>query len=271
MMKLGRNFVTLLLFAFGALAQTPEIVQNGVLNAASFDKSAGAPVSPGSLVSIFGTNLAATQALNDTVPLSTSLADNVSVTFNGVTAGLDFVDKGQINAQVPWNVLADPTVAGTANVVVTRNGVASAPQAVNIAPVRPGIFSFPPGGGWAIAINNADGSLAAPVNAIPGINTHPVTTGDVLIIYATGLGAVDSAIANGADSSDKLRNTLAHPTVLVGGKVATVFFSGLTPQFPGVNQINIQVPPGVPPADQVPIQIEVGDFTTPANTFISVH
>jgi len=240
------------------------------LNAASFDKSAGAPLAPGSLVSIFGTDLAASQVLNDTVPLSTSLADSVSVTFNGITAGLDFVAQGQINAQVPWNVVADPSVGGTANVIVTRNGIASPAVTVNIAPAQPGIFSFPPGGGYAIAINN-DGSLAAPENAIPGIATHPALTGDVLVLYASGMGAVDPVVANGAASLDQLRNTIVMPTVLIGGKTGTVFFSGLTPQFPGVNQINVQVPPGVTPGDQVPIQIQVGNFTSSSNTVISVH
>ena len=248
----------------------PNIVQNGILNAASFDKSAGAPIAPGALVSIFGSDLAASQVLNDTVPLSTSLADSVSVTFNGVTAGLDFVAQGQINAQVPWNVVADPSVGGTASVVVTRNGVASSPVSVAVAPARPGVFTFPPGGGYAIAINN-DGSLAAPENAIPGIATHPALTGDVLVLYATGMGAVDPVVANGAASLDQLRNTVAMPTVLIGGKAGVVFFSGLTPQFPGVNQINVQIPPGVTPGDQVPIQIQLGNFTSSSTAIISVH
>lgn len=270
-MRLVRCCVVSLISVGAAFAQQPSIVQGGVLNAASFDKTAGAPVAPGSLVSIFGTDLAASTAPNDTVPLSTSLADNVSVTFNGITAGLDFVAGGQINAQVPWNVISDPTQSGTASVIVTQNGKASPPMTVNIGPTAPGIFAeLPPLPQYAIAINS-DGSLAAPSGAIPGLPTHPTQIGNVLIVYATGLGAVDSAIANGADSLDKLRNTLVKPTVLIGGKQAILLFSGLTPQFPGVNQLNVQVPAGVPPGDNVPIQIQVGNFTSTANTIISVQ
>ena len=62
-------------------------------------------------------------------------------------------------------------------VIVTRNGVGSQPEPVTIVPVAPAIFYLPDAGGWAIAIN-ADGSLAAPENAIPGVATHPAGAGD---------------------------------------------------------------------------------------------
>src|SRR5215472_195431 len=88
-----------------AIGQTPSVAAGGVLNGASFDKTM--PVTPGSLISIFGTNLAATTAAADTIPLSTQLG-NVSVTVNGVAAPLNIVVHGdsfdQINAQLPWSV-----------------------------------------------------------------------------------------------------------------------------------------------------------------------
>lgn len=271
-MRFVRFTVLFLVCSLGAaFCQTPVVADGGVLNAASFDKTPGAGVAPGSLVSIFGSDVAAQLQTNDTVPLSTSLADNVSVTFNGIPAGLDFVSPTQINAQLPWNVISDASNSGTATVVVSRNGVQSVPKTVNVAPVAAGIFSTPPGGGYAIAIN-ADGTLAATSGAISGLNTHPAKIGDVLIVYATGLGQVDSAIANGANSLDKLRNTIVRPVVLIGGKSAPVLFSGLTPQFPGVNQLNIQVPAGVPPGDKIPIQIQVNNGPpSSSNVVISVQ
>ena len=50
--------LSLLAFVGTAFCQTPVISDGGVLNAASFDKTPGAPLAPGSLVSIFGSNLA---------------------------------------------------------------------------------------------------------------------------------------------------------------------------------------------------------------------
>ena len=139
-------------------AQVPQIATGGVIDAAGFTK--GQAIAPGSLVSIFGSGLSSALAAGDTVPLSISL-NGTSVSFNGVLAGLDFVSGGQINAQVPWNVVS----SGTLNVVVTTSKGASPAMAVPVAQFSPGIFSIPPGAGYAVAIN-ADGSIAAPAGAI---------------------------------------------------------------------------------------------------------
>jgi len=116
----------LLPLAMGAiLAQTPAVNVNGTVNAASF--APDQPVAAGSLVAIFGTQLATGLAAADTVPLSTTLG-GTSVTINGIPAPLDFVTTGQINAQVPFNVFPDGvTTSGSVNVVVTLNGIPSPP------------------------------------------------------------------------------------------------------------------------------------------------
>lgn len=242
-----------------AQGQTPAVSAGGILNAASFDKTA--PIAPGSLVAIFGTDLAPGLALADSVPLSTSLA-SVSVSFNGVAAPLDFVSAGQINAQVPYE-----TGTGTANVVVTRNGVASAPQPVNVNQVSPGVFAA---NGHAIAIIATDpkdpryGTLAAPTGSIPGLQTFPAKVNDVLIVYATGLGPVTPAIQSGHDSLDQLRTTVLTPTPLIANVPAKLYFSGLTPQFPGVYQMNVGVPQ-VAAGDAVPLQVQLSGLTSPAS------
>ena len=245
-------------------AQTPDVAQGGVLNAAN----GISPVTPGSLISIYGTNLAGGLAQADSIPLSTAL-NQVSVTLNGIPAPLLFVSQGQINAQVPWNVLSNGS-SGTATVVVTNKGQSSVSQNAPVGPFSPGIFTI---GNIAVAQNVVDASVAAPVGAIPGVATHPATIGDPygLAILCTGLGALDSSIANGANSLDKLRKTLTTPTVLVGGQLVTVVFSGLSPQFVGVNQINVTLPPGTPTGNAVPLQISIGGITTSANVTIAVQ
>lgn len=259
--------IALLSFAIATCAtgQTPTVADGGVLNGASFAK--GQAVSPGELVSIFGTDLASSTAQADSVPLSTSLA-NVNVSFNGVAAPLLYVSPTQINAQMPWDVMPSGITAGTADVVVTRGGVKSAAQMVQVRPSAPGIFSIPPGAGYAIAIN-ADGSVAAPAGAISGITTRPAKVGDVVIILATGLGPVDSPIANGAASTDKLRRTTTTPTVLIGGQPAQLLFSGLSPQFTGVNQLNVMVP-DVTAGDKVPVQIQMDGIITTDQVVMAV-
>jgi len=249
----------LLVAAFAASAQPaaqtppPVVSAGGVANTAG--SSTGQAIAPGSLVSIFGTNLASTMAASGTVPLSTTLS-GVSVTINNVASPVQSVSAGQINIQVPWEVAPSDSKSGPAQVVVTRDdGVVSAPASVTVAASAPAVYNI---GGQAIAIN-PDGSLAAPASAIPGLSTRPAKIGDPggLVILATGLGAVDQPIADGANSMDMTRNNLTQPTVMIGGVAAQVTFSGLSPQFVGINQINVMIPAGTPTGNAVPLQIQV--------------
>lgn len=263
-----KGLLPFLLFAGIAAAQTPSVAAGGILNGASFDKTM--PVTPGSLISIFGSNLAANTATADSIPLSTLLG-NVKVTINGVDAPLNGVfhnpaSGDQINAQLPWN-----SAPGTAQVVVTSNGVPSPAQTFQVGQFSPGIFSVNFGVGQAIAIN-ADGTLAAPAGSIPGLQTRPAKIGDTggLIILATGLGPVTPTVNNGANSLDALRTTTTTPVVLIGGVPQQVVFSGLSPQFVGVNQVNIMVLPGTPVGDKIPIQIQIGGLTSTNQVTVAV-
>src|SRR6202051_1685045 len=155
-----RVLILSLTMAGVALAQAPSILDGGIVNGASF--AAGQPVTGGALVSIFGNHLATQLASADTVPLSTQLG-GVTVQFvNGNTtlsAPLLFTGPGNpdlINAQVPWSIVP-PNSTQTVNVVVSLNGVASAPKPVMVGPFSPGIFAV---NGRAVVVNNADGTLA---------------------------------------------------------------------------------------------------------------
>jgi uncharacterized protein (TIGR03437 family) len=244
-----RLFVLLLSIA-AALSAQPSVANNGILNGASFSR--GQPVAPGSLVSIFGSGLAAGLAQGDSLPLSTTIGD-VFVTVNGTRAPLYFASPSQINAQVPW----ETNSSGMATIVVNRGGAASAPAGVAMAPLAPGLFMVP-GTTQAIAVNSSDGTLTAAPGSVPGLNTRAARAGEVLIVYATGLGAVTPAVRNGYDSLDALRSTVAMPVMTIGGVPARVMFSGLAPQFVGVYQLNVEVPAGVSPGPSVPMQISAG-------------
>ena len=153
----------LILACAAAFAQTPVVATGGVLNAASYDKTQRC--APGALVAIFGTDLAASLAQADSVPLATTLGVT-SVTFNNVAAPLLFVSGGQINAQLPWN-----TPPGTAQVVVKRGSNSSAAQSFQVASAVPGIFTYAGNGlGQAIAYGNSDGAIAAVAGTVPPIH-----------------------------------------------------------------------------------------------------
>jgi adhesin/invasin len=219
------------------------------------------------MVSIFGSGLAASLQQADTVPWSTQLGQT-SVSFNGKAAPLYFVSPRQINAQLPWDVLAAGVESGTADLVVTVAGQPSVVQQVPIGLYSPAIFSIPPGGGYAIAIN-PDGSLAAPAGSIPGFPARPAHAGELLILLCNGLGPVDFPIANGQPSSDRLRQATKPVEVLIGGISAPVLFGGLSPQFPSINQVNITVPAGIT-GDRVPIQMSIGGRISPTTFVIAI-
>jgi uncharacterized protein (TIGR03437 family) len=252
------------------MAQAPVISAGGVANGANFGL-APAAIAPGELISVFGTNLASSTAASDTVPLSTTVG-GVSVSINGTPAPIHDVchlcvggGGDQLNIQVPWEV-----TGSNAQLVVTKSNQVSQPASIAIAQTNPGIFTVNSGVGTAIAIFT-DGALAAPAGSIPGISTRPAKAGDAIQIWATGLGAVDTPIADGADSLDKLRNTLVKPTVLIGNTPAQVLFSGLTPFFGFVNQVNAVVATGTPSGNAVPIQLQIGSATTTNQATIAVQ
>jgi uncharacterized protein (TIGR03437 family) len=261
------NAALLFLAVTGLAVAQPSISSGGIVNGASFLN--GSPVAQGSLISIFGSQLAAGIAAADTIPLTTSLG-GVTVKFvNGSTAidaPLLYMQQNQINAQVPWNLLPGESSA-TLDVVVTNNGVSSAPQQVKVGPFSPGIFAI----GHLAAVQNLDGSFAQPAGTIPGRTSRPAKVGDTVVIYATGLGPVDSPMANGdIPPAGKLIHTIHHQSVLFGGHSAMVEFAGLSPQFVGVYQLNVVVPDTSPIGDNVPIQLVLGGIGTSSSITVAV-
>src|ERR1700685_3422181 len=88
------SLLGLALAAYGQ-ASTPSI--STVLNAASFD----ARISPGCLVTIFGTNLAAAPLNVDGAQPVTTLG-GVTITVAGFSAQLLYVSSAQINMLIPF-------------------------------------------------------------------------------------------------------------------------------------------------------------------------
>ena len=258
------TFFLSLMTALPLLSQTPVISNSGVVNSVTGDSTQA--VAPGSIVSIFGSQLASTTATADSVPLSTSIA-GISVTFNGVATPVRLVSPNLISVQVPWET--DPTKPGS--VVVTQNGVSSAAASVAVAQYSPGLHAIQNLGRSNLALAvNSDGSLAQPTGIIPGLTTHPAQPGDTLMLLATGLGPVDSPISNGTASSDTVRNALTQPQVTVSGIGATVASATLSASFVGAYQVQMTVPGGVGASDAAPVQIQIGGFSSPATTTIAV-
>jgi uncharacterized protein (TIGR03437 family) len=181
-----------------------EVIVNSAGNAAG-------AVAPGSIVSVYGTNLAASRILID-----------------GLAAPLLFVGPDQINAQVPYE-----TQAGIASVVAMRGDLASAPAALKIQETAPGIF----------VLLNQDGTLNGTHN--------PAAPDSTLLVFATGLGPTEPRLATGVRAPPvPPANAVVPIHAAIGGQAAQVFSASLAPGLLGVFKLILQVPnqpPGIYP------------------------
>jgi len=225
-----------------ATPNVPVVSQGALVNAASY--SPVALVSPGSILAIFGDRLATTLVQASTVPLPTELG-GVSVILGGQVLPLLFVSEHQVNAFVPFNA----TLNAQLPLVVSRGTSYSVPEMLIVAEAQPAIFTTDASGkGQGVIVN---GTAVADA-------TNPVRPGDVVVIYATGLGGVSPSVASGAASPvDPLARVVAPVEVRIDGKLARVDFSGLTPFFVGLYQVNAQVPAGISAGATVPVVVTV--------------
>jgi uncharacterized protein (TIGR03437 family) len=166
-------------------------------------------------------------------------------------ASLYLVSPGQINAVVPQ------VAAGAANVQVTSYGLPQAAGTATMVASAPALFSAnATGTGVAAAtlltINSAGATssqLVFSCGTAPGSCVAiPLDLSDsskryYLVLYGTGLGGV-SAMA------------------LVGGAPVSVLYSGPQRQYPGLDQINAQLPSGVSGVGLLNIAVAVGSRTS---------
>ena len=254
----------------------PAVGAGGVVNSGSYSAQG---VAPGSIVSIFGTDLATTITQPETIPLSTTWSDVMSVTFNDVPAGLYFVSAGQINAQLPFNVLSASQTSGTVTIVVTRASGASAPQSVTIVQASPGIFTANATGlGQASHRQHVD-DLAAPVGSSRDFTTPPISVSSSTLDrlrapdWAWSLHGRPPPIANDVAAppvNGQFWNTVLKPTVLIGGVAATPIYSVLSPQFVSEYQIAVTPAANTPTGSAVSLQIQIGGVTTSNKVTIAV-
>ncbi len=219
----------------------PTFPSAGITNGASFQPGG---LAGGAIATIFGLHLSNVDGVlqAQTKPLPTELG-GTTVRVGGILAPLFAVvrvnGQEQINFQIPFASLPGPAQAQqTAEVVVTNNGVSNAPVLMQLADAQPGIFLF----------DGVNGAIVHGANQLLAVSEQdPAERGEVVVIYATGLGAVENQPATGEPASlTMLSQTPVFPSVTVGGKPAAVGFAGLTPGYVGLYQINVTVPQDSP-------------------------
>ncbi len=234
---------------------------NAIVNAAS--DAPGLPFS-GGLASVFVNGLTGIPEITaaSEYPLPTKLA-GVSVKVNGELAPILLVASlagggQQINFQVPLDMgLGQYTGSQYPAVEIDANGVATFTGAL---PAAPGIFTL------------ADGSPAVQhaANFTLVTRAHPVVPGEIVTIYATGLGAYTPGQTGVPPAGPEPSVYPGASTVSLGGTSCNVLYAGPAPDFVGLDQINCRTNKQTPAGSQ-PLQIfsQVETFIANTPTFVT--
>jgi uncharacterized protein (TIGR03437 family) len=231
-------------------AKVPTVYQGGVVHAASF--SPNGALAPGSIISVFGANLAALPAGASSLPLPKTLA-GASLQVGGYEVPLFYSSGGQINAQLPFELPLNTRP----QLIVKGADFVTVPETITVAAARPGIFTTSQDGkGQGVIMDTANRLVDA---------ANPAKAGDVVVVYCTGLGATDPAVRSGeAAPASPLAKVTTPVSVTIGGQPAVVHYAGLTPGLVGLYQVNVQIPAGVAVGSSVPLVISQDGV--PSNT-----
>jgi uncharacterized protein (TIGR03437 family) len=244
--------VSVVSLAGAAPTVRPVVASGGVVNSASY----GTAIAPGSVVSIFGSNLA-NDARAGTSPLPTVLG-GVCATLNNKPLSLLLTSPTQINVQVPVEL-----AAGRYPLVIRslEKNVASGSQSVTVAKVAPAVYTQ--SSGYA-ALYHKDGR--------PVTSSNPASRDEPLVMYATGLGTTTGGkVTTGQPAPSNPLAVTGSVQVYFGDPAmkqseVIVDWSGLAPGFIGLYQLNLRVPGAHTKGDPLPVTIKIGGVTSPTNS-----
>jgi uncharacterized protein (TIGR03437 family) len=197
----------------------------------------GVEVAPGSIVAIRGSDFGA-----EMVPGGAFLPRSAGTTFiavEGVRAPILSISATEAVIQIPWDI-----PLGTASIAVAGRGAFSNTLAAPVVAETPEI----------VALAHTDG---APLDG-----DRPARPGEIVTVYATGMGPVNGTVISGNPAPWlTLIRTANEPALLVGAEPAQVLFCGLAPGSVGMYQINFIVPGNLPP-DPVALSISMEGRTS---------
>jgi uncharacterized protein (TIGR03437 family) len=225
----GRAFTLNFLVSDGFLSEmrsvTIRVIEASLLTVVSAASYQGSSLSPDSIVTAFGSNLAVRTELSRDLPLALELAGTY-VTVNGVRAPLFFVSPSQINFAVPAGI--DIGMTGEASVIVSSPDGEFALGVLKLTSASPSLFTFDASGkGEAAALATTDGLTYQQAPYDVSINGRP----NMLAIFGTGF--------RHATTGSSLVEAFS---VSLGGIPARVIYAGAQGGMVGLDQLNIEIP-----------------------------
>lgn len=237
-------------------ADTP-LARNAVLNSATLSTG---PLAPGTLVSIDAAGLAdaSASAPDNGVDRLPAKLGGVQVIFDGVPLPLLSVSTSQVRTQLPY----DTGNASAASFYVRTEHndgsiTVTSAAALRLVPASPGLYAF--GGteprtgmalhapaATAVHANDTDDATPTPVTA-----NDPARPGELLTVWATGLGAVtdsntEKPALTGVPYAGSDAQVLSRVTAIVNGRIAQVVSATLPKGGIGIYEVRILLPDDLP-------------------------
>ena len=225
----------------------PVVYEGGVVNAAGFTPAPENFVAPGSIVSIFGDDLALRTRAVSPADLDNGLLPStlggVWVILGGQRIPLYYVSPTQINAQVPFELAPGQ---GPWRLIVSREGLTAAAAEVKVVRAAPGLFP--------VALH-ADFRVVGRGELEGSLPLHP---GEVVLLYGTGFGPVVPVVETG-ELPQKAAGLVLPLDVWLGDErlpPEAVLYAGQAPGFAGLYQVNVEIPER-PFAEDPEVRVEV--------------
>jgi uncharacterized protein (TIGR03437 family) len=250
--------VVRLLVPHYGLAQANKPTINAVVNVASY---ASASISPGEMISIYGTGLGPAQLTHLQLDQQGRIASNLSgvmVTFDGNPAPLIYVSSTVVAAMVPFEIAGQQST----QIQLTYQGFASSLFQKGVAPSAPGVFTADSSGTGQVAMTNADGSYNSASN--------PVAIGSYVTFYLTGEGKTNPPGSDG-NIAASTANVALPVTVSIANRAAQLLYAGSAPgNVNGFCQINAVIPPDLQYGGNLPLVVQIGGISSQIGVTVAV-
>ncbi len=217
-------------------------------------------IAPGEVLVIYGTAIGAAQLtpyqLTSGGLVSTTLA-GTTVYMNGAPSPILYTSPNQVSAIVPFGI-----TSSAAQIFIVNQGQSTEPVSVKLAPTAPAVFTLNASGIGQAAAYNQDGSVNGASN--------PAKAGALVTFFITGAGATNPPSQDGMLAAVPLPQPLATTLVAIGGKNATVQYSGGSQgTVDGIIQVNAVIPTGLT-AGNVTLIVQVANAASQGNVTIAV-
>jgi uncharacterized protein (TIGR03437 family) len=200
---------------------------------------------PNSFITIYGERLSyVTRAMSPddlragmlpTVLIGTG----VQVLIDHIPANIYYVSPTQVNVLAPVSLTTGPV-----SIQLVNNGLAGPEINIVLDPVAPAMFQLTRN---VVLAAHLDGTVIGA--------DSPARRGEVVVIYATGLGpTAPPAIPNRLPASAASIARLADFTVWLNGEpvpAGRILYAGISPPYAGLFQINLRIPEDAPPDPEI--------------------